>query len=581
MIIETKKLSLQDKQQPAIMKKQTIFFSLISALLLAACTNKTAYSTMLAQADSLLTSQPDSALRILQSIPTEDLKTEANIAYHALLLTQARDKNYIAQTDDSLIRIAVQYYDAHKQAEMQARAYYCWGSIYRNKHDDSQAISKFNIALSHTKNLPKHADIRSILYSNLGYLYYIHDIKPEAIETYREAELLAESEKDTISLCYALSQQGMLLIEEGEQHYPKAKELLLKALSIGETFSDSTVLGPIYHSLGTLYKHIPNPQQALQYARLNYINLNDSLFAYRAFLLLGNAYFINQQYDSAKIFLQKILKAEKYYDTKADAYMLLAEIARLKGDIQTFAHMERNRATYQDSARANSQKHTILSTLITHEKNHNKKLITRYSYFRHSIFITIIVTSLFFFIFLRRKKKQYQVEKQEWKDRLLKEIAQSNHSKEGSVKQIADNERFQEEKDKLSYREPIDMEKNYKTSALYGKVSRIAKSLASVETKENLNEEEWSLFINLTDDGWSGIITYLNESYNLSIEEIQICCLYLAQVPVIHMGHFVKGQSRSTIQNRSKNILQKMHAPKGYLLKDALFSLAEQLKKSK
>ncbi|WP_315087381.1 hypothetical protein [Bacteroides heparinolyticus] len=63
------------------MKKQTIFFSLISALLLAACTNKTAYSTMLAQADSLLTSQPDSALRILQSIPTEDLKTEANIAY--------------------------------------------------------------------------------------------------------------------------------------------------------------------------------------------------------------------------------------------------------------------------------------------------------------------------------------------------------------------------------------------------------------------------------------------------------------------------------------------------------------------
>src|SRR3712207_4024131 len=108
------------------MRKYIITFVSILALLQTACNHTTENNTLLTQADSLLTSQPDSALRILQSIPTEDLKTEADIAYHALLLTQARDKNYIAQTDDSLIRIAVQYYDAHKQAEMQARAYYCW-----------------------------------------------------------------------------------------------------------------------------------------------------------------------------------------------------------------------------------------------------------------------------------------------------------------------------------------------------------------------------------------------------------------------------------------------------------------------
>lgn len=95
-----------------------------------------------------------------------------------------------------------------------------------------------------------------------------------------------------------------------------------------------------------------------------------------------------------------------------------------------------------------------------------------------------------------------------------------------------------------------------------------------------ISVQEWSQFIALTNAGWYGIITYLDERYNLSAEEIRICCLYLAQVPVIHMGHFLHIQSRSTIQARTKNILLKMGAPQGLSLKNVLFSLAEQLKSS-
>lgn len=54
-------------------------------------------------------------------------------AYYALLLTQARDKNYIVQTDDSLIRTAVQYYDSIGDVQMQAKAYYHWGGVLRIK----------------------------------------------------------------------------------------------------------------------------------------------------------------------------------------------------------------------------------------------------------------------------------------------------------------------------------------------------------------------------------------------------------------------------------------------------------------
>lgn len=120
-------------------------------------------------------------------------------------------------------------------------------------------------------------------------------------------------------------------LEQGKTYYPKAEQQMQQALSIGKAFSDSTILVPIYHSLSMLYSLMPKPGQALLYARLNYSGLKDTQHCYRTFLLLGNAYFINGQYDSAGIFLQKILKAERYYDTKADACMRLSEIAQKKG----------------------------------------------------------------------------------------------------------------------------------------------------------------------------------------------------------------------------------------------------------
>ena len=563
------------------MKKQTIALIAILTALLTACTETTGYNTTLVQADSLMNLHPDSALNMLESISTDSLKTKADRAYHALLLTQARDKNYIVQTDDSLIQVAVRYYDTHENAPLQARAYYCWGSLYRDRNDYSQAIDKYTIALSHINGRSENAELKASLYSNLGYLYYTQGLSTEADSIYQRAELLAKSQKDTASLCYTLSQRGMISLEQGKTYYPKAEQQMQQALSIGKAFSDSTILVPIYHSLSMLYSLMPKPGQALLYARLNYSGLKDTQHCYRTFLLLGNAYFINGQYDSAGIFLQKILKAERYYDTKADACMRLSEIAQKKGDMETSILLERKRTMYQDSAQINQQGHEILNTVIAHERNNSNTISKRSTYILctvSTIFLAISFVCIFYF---RKKHLQHKAEKKEWEETLQAEIAKANLRRN---QELAEKERenatLQEKVSQLVVKKPTHRQEEYKTSALYIKVSRITKDLQKVETKENLNEEEWSQFTALTNAGWYGIITYLDERYNLSAEEIRICCLYLAQVPVIHMGHFLHIQSRSTIQARTKNILLKMGAPQGLSLKNVLFSLAEQLKSS-
>ena len=563
------------------MKKQTIALIAILTALLTACTETTGYNTTLVQADSLMNLHPDSALNMLESISTDSLKTKADRAYHALLLTQARDKNYIVQTDDSLIQVAVRYYDTHENAPLQARAYYCWGSLYRDRNDYSQAIDKYTIALSHINGRSENAELKASLYSNLGYLYYTQGLSTEADSIYQRAELLAKSQKDTASLCYTLSQRGMISLEQGKTYYPKAEQQMQQALSIGKAFSDSTILVPIYHSLSMLYSLMPKPGQALLYARLNYSGLKDTQHCYRTFLLLGNAYFINGQYDSAGIFLQKILKAERYYDTKADACMRLSEIAQAKGDMETSILLERKRTMYQDSAQINQQGHDILNTVIAHERNNSNTISKRSTYILctvSTIFLAISFVCIFYF---RKKHLQHKAEKKEWEETLQAEIAKANlRRKQELAEKERENATLQEKVSQLVVKKPTHRQEEYKTSALYIKVSRITKDLQKVETKENLNEEEWSQFTALTNAGWYGIITYLDERYNLSAEEIRICCLYLAQVPVIHMGHFLHIQSRSTIQARTKNILLKMGAPQGLSLKNVLFSLAEQLKSS-
>lgn len=95
------------------MKATVLAMLLLASCILAACT-RSSPNAQLVQADSLIQKLPDSALRFLQSIQSKEFHSAADRAYYALLLTQVKDKNFILQTEDSLIRIAVQYYDSTK-----------------------------------------------------------------------------------------------------------------------------------------------------------------------------------------------------------------------------------------------------------------------------------------------------------------------------------------------------------------------------------------------------------------------------------------------------------------------------------
>lgn len=96
--------------------------------------------------DSYIMERPDSALAVLESIDSKDLKTSSIRAHHALLHAMALDKNYIDVTDDSIARVAVDYYIKHGPKKNRARSLYYLGKSYYYSQQYDKAILEYSKA---------------------------------------------------------------------------------------------------------------------------------------------------------------------------------------------------------------------------------------------------------------------------------------------------------------------------------------------------------------------------------------------------------------------------------------------------
>ena len=123
---------------------------IIGLILLAnvfACQRETTYPLAMQQAESLMNTRPDSALYLLQNMAdsVSTLPEETQIYYH-LLTIQAKDKQYITHTSDSLINRIVSFYEEYNDNDRLMMAYYYQGRVYRDMSDAPRALKAFQRA---------------------------------------------------------------------------------------------------------------------------------------------------------------------------------------------------------------------------------------------------------------------------------------------------------------------------------------------------------------------------------------------------------------------------------------------------
>ncbi len=147
-------------------------YAILAALLLsiASCRRDNAALERMRHAEAIMHTAPDSALAIIRSIPDSTLHSAEARALHALLLTQALDKNYLDLPDETLLYKVVEYYNQTSDKHHRMLAYFYLGR--RNYY-----VSNYNVATPALHTAEKYAKelhdtfILSQIYGDLGGIY--------------------------------------------------------------------------------------------------------------------------------------------------------------------------------------------------------------------------------------------------------------------------------------------------------------------------------------------------------------------------------------------------------------------------
>lgn len=402
--------------------------SILMSVSLSSCSSSVK-SPLLLSADSLMEIYPDSALSILESISSPQKLPCADRALYALLLTQARHKNYIALGDDSLIKTAVEYYGDKKKSVRAAKAHYYWGATYGEKGYTSFAVDEYLTAI---RLMPVRDEFLAMIYDNLADCYEKDDLYDIAIEAYRQAYQILEGESQQT---YPL--RGIARICLLQNKKDSALFYYQKALDYASAEQDSSLIGALYHDLAMVYNEKKDYVQADKYVSKAMMIQGDD--AVNVCLSKAQIMLNLNRLDSASYFFSKNIDRLNIYG-KAVCYDGMHQIAKKRGEWKVATeNMDAYRVLY-DSMQIMNDNEELNRLMDKHQLEEHKRLLSE-----HTKMLVFTLVFTFFFLMIicvfcfmwndRKRKKRYIALQRELTQRrvdtmLLKEEEVSESNKE-------------------------------------------------------------------------------------------------------------------------------------------------------
>lgn len=374
--------------------------SILMSVSLSSCSSSVK-SPLLLSADSLMEIYPDSALSILESISSPQKLPRADRALYALLLTQARHKNYIALGDDSLIKMAVEYYGDKKKSVRAAKAHYYWGATYLEKGYTSFAVDEYLTAI---RLMPVRDEFLAMIYDNLADCYEKDDLYDIAIEAYRQAyQILEGGSQQTYPL------RGIARICLLQNKKDSALLYYQKALDYALAEQDSSLIGALYHDLAMVYNEKKDYVQADKYVSKAMIMQGDD--AVNVCLSKAQIMLNLNKLDFASYFFSKNIDQLNIYG-KAVCYDGMHQIAKKRGEWKIATeNMDAYRVLY-DSMQIMNDNEELNRLMDKHQLEEHKRLLSE-----HTKMLVFTLVSVFFFLMIicvfcfmwndRKRKKRY------------------------------------------------------------------------------------------------------------------------------------------------------------------------------
>lgn len=376
--------------------------SIFMSVSLSSCSSPSVKNQLLLCADSLMETYPDSALSILESITYPQKMPRADRALYALLLTQARHKNYIALEDDSLIKTAVDYYGDKKKSLRAAKAHYYWGAIYSEKGYASFAVEEYLTAI---RLMPVRNEFLAMIYDNLAECYGEDRLYNVAIENYRAAYQILKGKDEQTYPMRGIARVFLLQNEKDSALY-----YYQQALDCALADQDSSLIGALYHDLAMVYSEKKDYIQADKFVSKAILlqgqdAINTCLSKAQIMLNLNKL-------DSASYFFSKNMDELDIYG-KAVCYDGMYQIAKRKGEWKTATeNMDAYKILY-DSMQIMTDNEELNRLMDKHQLEEHKRLLSEHTrtliFSLITAFSSLMIICVFCFMWNDRKRKKHYI----------------------------------------------------------------------------------------------------------------------------------------------------------------------------
>ena len=370
-----------------------LYYLLLTLLLLAGCNDPKHVTDTLTRAEALMDAHPDSAWTVLNTLSPDEMGQNRTRAHYALLYTQAQDKTYRDETNDSLISIAVDYYRHTDDARRKFLSYYYKGRVHFNAKDYQNATLCYMEAEQLADEVGDDYLV-GLLYAELGRIYDIYYDYPKSLEAHQKAAECYERAGKIRHRNYMWLNQSSLLRSMNESG--EAERLLLMTLGSAKEEEDKALIKSCLGDWMMLCIEGERMKEAQTlYAEL--VLMIDEDYVSSSYMgKLAQMYATEHNFILANECLEKGWRCAESKSDSVSLYMASSDVYRLQGN-GNLAYQELKKGVLLQNK---DTRQALQQPVLTVQRDHLSEKLEFEAYKLRMRKLLNLVTTLFFLLLL-------------------------------------------------------------------------------------------------------------------------------------------------------------------------------------
>lgn len=533
------------------MRHLLILISLLSTLSFIGCRDESDATYLIDRAESLLKSDPDSSLILLDSIAVPDNLSDKLLARWCMLYGRVADTLYTDLPYIQQLLRAQAYYEDHGTKQEQAKIGLYLGRSYVEDKENEKAMKVYLQALDIALRCEDYNQAGYIC-SYMGDLYDFEGDYLLGKDKYKEAESYFRKAGNMRSSAFALKDIGRMYAFSDSLDI--ALTFLLKADTIIVEVGDSSDIGTIYNGIGNIYNMLDNKELAKLYLWKD-INMSDFDDA-PSYRTLAGIYIEEGDFKNARICLEKASVPSFNDMTRFSVLYGYSLLEKAEGNWEkAWFYLDEYKSASDSILTIRNRENIIkMEKEYEHLKISLENMRLRSDKQTYLIYLIISVSILLILLWV------FQIRIDRKNKRLLKqEIDLSNKSNE--LFRLRDNLRIKQDRlealsiqlsekneklNELDSREKLEKEYEqikkeeetlvlriaerrkdlFLSSAIAKKVIKLSQKVVPGATKSPLSEKDWQNMITQVNEVYPFLADRL-AAFNLSAAELRYCYLSL------------------------------------------------------